>query len=582
MRSWTGRSTPGRSKEGDEAAHRSGRMPRAGSQPDSWLNTGPDARWLSTPYYDEARGAFNSYDPTLWLPTLSFKLSEFIWGPWFCISAGVTLATIYFMLYAPESQKSWVDMPLDAHIVMGGALSFLVVMRTDTSMERWWEARCSWQIISGCCLSIGAQTAPVLRDEAATERLLMQLMAFAVSLKAHLRDEKVSRKEVGERMDWQFVRLLNKSCCPPLQALKAISETVRTNLPVDDGSKEGADNTKLGSAIYDELSEQIRVLNHAVGACRKIKSTPMTFGCAPPPPPPPPAPPPMPMRPCSYVSSCVPRLARAGRRDNPALLPHPLARHPADVDDRRVWLARAARPLVHSLPLSQRRADGGRDRAALRRRSQRLAAGGMRRTAPRPHQSSDRPSPLPTAPRPTPNAQRTTPNAQRPTPTACLAAAACPSQEYILELEETLLEMLPGYEPPPTDDEDEGEADQPPQPYPHQMVALPPPNALPAGAQRAQQQAAANAMAAAGGTPGQGYGYPPGYYALPPNYHPGYPPPPQQQQMDQYALDQAWVGQQAWNNISPTWKQARTRPRPDERGGAPSNGQRSASAQRKR
>ena len=209
------------------------------------------------------------------------------------------------------------------------------------------------------------------------------------------------------------------------------------------------------------------------------------------------------------------------------------------------------------------------------------AAPPLARTSP-PTAPARRPSPLPHAPRPTPNAQRPTPHAPRPTPTACLAAAACPSQEYILELEETLLEMLPGYEPPPTDDEDEGEADQPPQPYPHQMVALPPPNALPAGAQRAQQQAAANAMAAAGGTPGQGYGYPPGYYALPPNYHPGYPPPPQQQQMDQYALDQAWVGQQAWNNISPTWKQARTRPRPDERGGAPSNGQRSASAQRKR
>merc|ERR1719393_571743 len=34
----------------------------------------------------------------------------------------------------------------------------------------------------------------------------------------------------------------------------------------------------MGPAIFDEMSEQIRVINHAVGTCRKIKETPMTLG----------------------------------------------------------------------------------------------------------------------------------------------------------------------------------------------------------------------------------------------------------------------------------------------------------------
>ena len=222
--------------------------------------------WLESSYYQEALDSFNMYDPTFWLPTISFKVSGIMFWPWILITTATAGLTFYFLEVAPE-HKEMVAMPLDAHVVMGGALSFLVVMRTDASMERWWEARCSWQTIVNCLLSIGAQTAPALPSPQATEEMLMQLMAFAISLKAWLRDTQVQRAEIGGRMDWQYIRRLNSAHNPPITALKMISHTVRVNLP---------DN--LGSAIYDETSEQIRVINHAVGACSKIKTTPMTYG----------------------------------------------------------------------------------------------------------------------------------------------------------------------------------------------------------------------------------------------------------------------------------------------------------------
>ena len=67
-------------------------------------------------------------------------------------------------------------MSADAHVVMGGALSFLVVFRTNASYDRWWEARCAWQTVVTTCRSIAAQIAPALRDEASVERCLMQLI----------------------------------------------------------------------------------------------------------------------------------------------------------------------------------------------------------------------------------------------------------------------------------------------------------------------------------------------------------------------------------------------------------------------
>ena len=101
----------------------------------------PLAPWLSTEYYEDALSGFNQYDPALWLPTMKYEAGAFMLGPWLFITIGSAIATYYFLVINPD-HKDWVSMPLDAHIVMGGALSFLVVMRTDASMNRWWEARC--------------------------------------------------------------------------------------------------------------------------------------------------------------------------------------------------------------------------------------------------------------------------------------------------------------------------------------------------------------------------------------------------------------------------------------------------------
>ena len=226
------------------------------------------ARWLDVEHYTEAVDGFAEYDPEQWMPTLSFAVSEFMFWPWFLISGLCLGLTVYVEVIHPEL-KSWVDAPLDAHVLLGGALSFLVVMRTDASMNRWQDARGAWQTIFNCVTSLGAQTAPLLKDDTSTELFLMQLMAFAMSLKAFLRDEKVTKAECGARMDWQLIRVANASHCPPMQVLKILATTVRENVPEDN---------KLSSAIFDEVSEQIRVINHAVGSCRLIKTTPMTKG----------------------------------------------------------------------------------------------------------------------------------------------------------------------------------------------------------------------------------------------------------------------------------------------------------------
>ena len=223
------------------------------------------APWLDTAYYKEALDGFNIYDPTLWLPTFRFSVKGMMFWPWLLISVLTFLQALYLLEVNPDSAAA-IIFPLDAHVILGGALAFLVVMRTDASMNRWWEARCSWQELMNSCISIGCQTAPALQTAKASEQMLMELMAFCVCLKAFLRDTAVQPEECGGRMDREYIRKLNAAHNPPVTALQYLSRTARQNLA-----------SNLGPAIYDETSEAIREMNDMVGACMKIKRTPMVF-----------------------------------------------------------------------------------------------------------------------------------------------------------------------------------------------------------------------------------------------------------------------------------------------------------------
>ena len=103
-------------------------------------------RFLNANTFNEAAEGFNDYDPESWKETLSFNLSPFMAGPTLAILTETILLT-WFALYGHPDLLPFFSNPIDAHVVMGGALSFLIVFRTDASMNRWWEARCTWQVI---------------------------------------------------------------------------------------------------------------------------------------------------------------------------------------------------------------------------------------------------------------------------------------------------------------------------------------------------------------------------------------------------------------------------------------------------
>ena len=123
--------------------------------------------WLDHSHYEDAAEGFHIYDPASWRQTINFSMTEFMLLP-FNIMVGFTVA-LTVLAHLSESFNSFCTMPMDAHVILGGALSFLVVFRTNSSYDRWWEARKELQNVVNACRSHATAVASSLNSEEATE-----------------------------------------------------------------------------------------------------------------------------------------------------------------------------------------------------------------------------------------------------------------------------------------------------------------------------------------------------------------------------------------------------------------------------
>lgn len=214
-----------------------------------------------------AAHSFVKYDPEQWLPTMRASLSgvgAFVLQPCALIT-GLTLALTVLAKYSVDADvrethfakhaPSWTQLPPFAHTVLGGALSFIMVFRTNTAYSRWWEARLMWGQITIACRSMGAQSAAMMSAEQ-RPLLFSELIAFALALKNHLRDEKTDPSELASAMalrgDSEPERLEKLATAPsPHNALvAALSATVRAGLRRDD--------KELTASAYLFFSEELR------------------------------------------------------------------------------------------------------------------------------------------------------------------------------------------------------------------------------------------------------------------------------------------------------------------------------------
>lgn len=175
------------------------------------------------------------------------------------------------LTYFFQVSKIKCNFPSFLHSLVGSVLSLLIVFKTNTSYDRFWEARKQWGSIIAIARSMTRFTYVYL-NESNFSVVGKLLLAFCTSLKQHLRREN-SGEDYESYLKASDIEHLFVKKNRPLYILRVLETQLIRML----SSKYRDLNPNLSSALSLSITDQIRSLDSAMGACERILTTPAPY-----------------------------------------------------------------------------------------------------------------------------------------------------------------------------------------------------------------------------------------------------------------------------------------------------------------
>jgi putative membrane protein len=172
----------------------------------------------------------------------------------------------YFFIYINEEVlKDKIKISPATHSMLGITLGLLLVFRTNTAYDRWWEGRKLVGQVTNACRNLAIKLHSVLPVELQAERMqLAALIAtFPVAMKEHLRGHNQLEQLVD--LTDEYRKHLESLFHRPNQVLYFLLERIV-------GLKQQG---YLSEAEYLGMERNISELTDAIGGCERIKSTPL-------------------------------------------------------------------------------------------------------------------------------------------------------------------------------------------------------------------------------------------------------------------------------------------------------------------
>ncbi|MFP4009959.1 MAG: bestrophin family protein [Spirulinaceae cyanobacterium] len=179
-----------------------------------------------------------------------------------CSLFGVFISILYASDYP-------VALPISTSVIPSLVLSLLLVFRTNTAYERFWEGRKQWGSLINLSRNLARQMWVAIaenepRDRAQKIVMLRLLVAFAVAMKRHLREEKVN-EELADLMPGKLYVKLKEMNNPPLEIAFWIGDYLQ------DRYAQNCLNAYQLTALFQLLDGLVNCL----GACERILKTPI-------------------------------------------------------------------------------------------------------------------------------------------------------------------------------------------------------------------------------------------------------------------------------------------------------------------
>jgi len=210
-----------------------------------------------------------NYKSTVWFKEIfKFHKSDTIiilWKELILIglfTAGVTWVEIE---YFPKS-KVLENLGV-VYSLIGFVLSLLLVFRTNTAYDRWWEGRKKWGEMVNNSRNLAIKVSSMLEDEADRKFFSRMIPNYAFAMKEHLRDGVILDELELESKEIDEIKHLDHK--PSYIALQMYNR-------LQSVKKEG----KISDIEFLSLDENLRTFSDIIGACERIKKTPIPYSYA--------------------------------------------------------------------------------------------------------------------------------------------------------------------------------------------------------------------------------------------------------------------------------------------------------------
>lgn len=208
------------------------------------------------------------YNPKFWFRHIfAFHKSDtfvVIWKELIYIGAFTLLLAFLLKTFVAESNLEILSKLKDVFALVGFVLSLLLVFRTNTAYDRWWEGRKKWgELVNNSrnlAIKIGSMTTNI-ENEHFFSRMIPN---YAFAMKEHLREGVIlSELDLDENELIEIKKVNHKT--------SFIAKKLYTKLH----------QMKLKGEITQEeflsLDDNLRNFSDITGACERIKNTPIPY-----------------------------------------------------------------------------------------------------------------------------------------------------------------------------------------------------------------------------------------------------------------------------------------------------------------
>lgn len=209
-------------------------------------------------------------DPKDWLSFIfKFHKSDTIRQLFFAIlfMAGYSFLVAYLELsYFNLSEHPHIRNITIMHNLLGFVISMLLVFRTNTAYDRWWEGRKQWGSLVNNSRSLAIKLSAILAPDNEADRSFFKrsIPAFASALRNHLRSEETRLELFDEHTS---NNLIDHTKHVPNQVSLIINKRLQNM------HRQG----KLTNEQLLFLNPELIAFNDICGACERIKNTPIPY-----------------------------------------------------------------------------------------------------------------------------------------------------------------------------------------------------------------------------------------------------------------------------------------------------------------